>query len=1350
MTKNFRIISLALCVLTAFSIQAREIQGIPGNNGKNNSSRKTVEELCQPAQAKSDLNINNVRATILGGGDMWWDLNVARYEVPKGQNKHSMFAGALWLGGVDEGNQLKLAAMTYRQGGNDYWPGPLSTDGLATVTSDVCERYDRHWIIYREQVQIHKAWLECKNDPDCDVAAEFPGYEGQIPDIILNWPAHGVDGELPYKLAPFVDMDGDEIYDPFTDYPAYDLDREFDCRQKEVDLLYGDQTIWWVYNDRGNIHSETQADALGFEIRAQAFAFTTNDEVNDMTFNNYRIINRSTFRLTDTYFTTWFDPDLGNPNDDIIGSDIPRGLGYCYNSDNNDEGPLGYGLNPPAVGFDFFQGPFADYFDGRDNDRDGCIDGIRDENGNCVSEDPSVGRNERIIMSGFMYYNNTANEASGNPNTAAEFYNYMRSRWKNGNPLVVETPDGPGGAGNGDGYTANGTGLATLYAYPGNTYDTTGVTAPTSDQNWFESPDNKEDKRGLHNAGPFSLAPGALNFITTGVVWARDFLSDEMFSSVEKVLIADDKAQSLFDNCFQVLDGPDAPNIDIVELNRELILQLRYSSSSNNADFDYVEEDPLIPLPSADTTKEDVIANNPNYFNYLFEGFQIFQLAHENVSIGERYNSSLARLVAQVDVRNNVTQLINWDLDPDVNNALRAQDMTLESNNDGINMTFSITSDAFATTSDSRLVNHKEYYYTVIAYAYNEYQKFDPFSSPNGQRKPFLAGRNNIKTVTGIPHRTEAESDGMELNSEYGDGVEITRIEGVGNSGIDLMLTPESEEEIVVNGKISHPTYLPGRGPVNVKIVDPKSVVSGQYEMRFDGVNASSNWTLTKVGDPDFGTVQSRRSISYLNEQIIPEAGLSITVENVRSPGFDTNNLYNNGLINSEIIFADPTKAWLSGVPDDNSYTPFNWLLSGSNTEAIDPPADLYPDYEGDPEGILSDMVNSTWGPFYFASSLSRKTESGFEIYGMGPAESSVASVSNRFRLDNLSGVDVVYTSDRSKWTRVPVLETGEDPNLTKNGAVKHELRKDTGWKLQGGQLVPDPDNPGWSYFPGYAIDVATGTRLNMAFGENSWLPAENGSDMLWNPTATYLVSPADNVMGGYRFGGQHYVYVFAPEVEIFAGVFLDLSYKGANPADHPLYTEIQGMSSSSNRRAVFKNVMYVNIPMTAPNYSDMDPYTEMPTDARVRIRLNKSYGNYVPDENNKVNNGNPMYLFNTTSFAAKKSDRTTAESELDNIRVVPNPYYAQSTYETSQLDNLVKITNLPQECVISIFSTNGTLVRQINKDNSDTWVYWDLKNDYNVPIASGVYIIHIDAGDLGEAVVKWFGALRPVDLNAF
>ena len=163
----------------------------------------------------------------------------------------------------------------------------------------------------------------------------------------------------------------------------------------------------------------------------------------------------------------------------------------------------------------------------------------------------------------------------------------------------------------------------------------------------------------------------------------------------------------------------------------------------------------------------------------------------------------------------------------------------------------------------------------------------------------------------------------------------------------------------------------------------------------------------------------------------------------------------------------------------------------------------------------------------------------------------------------------------------------------------------------------------------------------------------------------------------------------------------------------------------------------------------DFNPYSELPTDTRIRIRVNSSYANRQLLDS-PTNSGNPEFLFNTSNIATRTNIDTVGSSALETIRVVPNPYYGFSTYEASQLDNIVKITNLPVECTISIFSTNGTLVRQLNKDNSLTYIEWDLKNTYNVPIASGVYIIHIDAGDLGQKVVKWFGALRPVDLNSF
>jgi len=79
-----------------------------------------------------------------------------------------------------------------------------------------------------------------------------------------------------------------EFYNPEDgDYPWYDdiLNRDdVTCGVDRRVTLFGDETHWWVFNDAGNIHGETNGQPIGMEIRAQAFAFATNDEVNRMTF----------------------------------------------------------------------------------------------------------------------------------------------------------------------------------------------------------------------------------------------------------------------------------------------------------------------------------------------------------------------------------------------------------------------------------------------------------------------------------------------------------------------------------------------------------------------------------------------------------------------------------------------------------------------------------------------------------------------------------------------------------------------------------------------------------------------------------------------------------------------------------------------------------------------------------------------------------------------------------------------------------------------------------------------------------------------------------------------------------
>ncbi len=473
-------------------------------------SADNFDGLCTPAISKVDLDINNVRARLLTAGDLWWDLNRNTYEVPAGGGAHSIFAGALWFGALDGGNQLMTAAMTYRQTGVDFWPGPLDTVNVTTNDS-VCWEYDRFWKVNRADVE---AFTQHYNDPSYS-----------IPESILTWPAHGNPQRgHAHNLAPFRDVDGDGIYNPYNgDYPAFALNGTSNC---STDLL-GDQAIWWVFNDKGGQHTETGGAQFGMEVQAMAFAFRTNDALNDATFYRYKIINRSTNSWNQMWMGQWVDSDLGAYDDDYIGCDVGRGMGYVYNGDVIDgtsaQATIGtYGAHPPAIGADFLQGPLAEPGDWIDNDRDSLTDET----------------NERIRMSTFLYYEGDFTPR-GNPETAPHFYYFLQARWKDGSPQTY----------GGNGY---GGSVPASFIFPGDSDPYGWGTGGVPQAPWWET-NTPFDRRFLMSVGPFTMLPGEVEIVTIAIPWARDTsAAGTNLTSLEKLKQADDYIQQAFDNCFNL------------------------------------------------------------------------------------------------------------------------------------------------------------------------------------------------------------------------------------------------------------------------------------------------------------------------------------------------------------------------------------------------------------------------------------------------------------------------------------------------------------------------------------------------------------------------------------------------------------------------------------------------------------------------------------------------------------------------------------------------------------------------------------------------------------------------------
>jgi hypothetical protein len=1741
------LIVLSLIFMLAPQVQAEKFKGsVVKNTPKDNAN-------CFPPAKNIELSLNNVRALLKTNGTMWFKEN-AEYEVPKNSGKTSMFSSALWIAGVDAYGTLYVAAMKFGQfGGNDFWTGPLKMkDG--SIDPATCSSYDNFYRMSRIEVERHiQGFIED------DVA-----YKANIPKSILEWPAHprNMNTGESWFLAPFCKVGGgdENVYQPESgDYPYYDFQNEL-CpwtpenkeRAKicpwldkdEIDggvcdpygripnpkalpmpkerirtrqdvqnygwdnlmiyadhVLKGDETIFWLLNDKGGPHTESKGAAIGLEIRVQAFAFATNDELNNMTFYSYEIINRGSYTLSQTFFSQWADPDLGYAWDDYVGCDVNRGLGYCYNGyeiDGNGE-IWAYGANPPAVGVDFFQGPYIDpdgvdnpafdkesadinsnnsekqeyckrfvhyiieRFPDPDNDPDlynkffevminGKTDTLRWNDQfaiNGVNFSDGIVDNERFGMRRFVFHVND-NSEQGDPNNAPEFYNLLKGKWKGGRWMAYG-----GNAYDSDGPVCDfmfpeGTDYCnwgTKGIDPGETYGHGGRTG-----NWSErhplgpnsQPNDPHDRRFMQSAGPFTLKQGACNYITVGIPWARA-TQGGVEASIRLLMIADDKCQALFENCFKLIDGPDAPTLTIREYDQKLIILISNSPLGNNANESYSELDGQIPEFRVDVIKEEQPINPGSdtvvisyrkdtvYYDryYRFEGYQIFQVKGPEVGSNDLDKPDLARLVSQFDIENYdkfgnpIGTLINWEFNEEM--QLAVPTVKVVGANIGIKHSIEITQDLFAT-EEKQLVNYKTYYFIGIAYAYNQYWPFkidvlgDPEKDLLGQRFPYLKGRKtaeggSVTPVKGIPHPPELHGGVLTLNSEYGSIPNITRIDGHGNGGIALDLTQKTIDKIVEGGdngdyRVRELQYEKNAGPLNIKVVDPLRVKPFDYtfyikdpfidslelykrlnkedsikayKKRLDDTDVTDRafWVLsidntttdkelqeillTHNGKKDGYPIRefvSKTNIGQYYEEIIFPLGISVAVTNINFSSKQPSIIDNwqkilNDLallipsekhriyklrylfcqpdkidIKNDVVFSNNGSKWITGLADDNVKLPSNWIRAGihnlgqwasdnSLTETVSKNYSLerledafYPSNlitnEGskgrapdrafkDYTGKFSTLCEGTWAPYVLTSPYDGCPQArfivpdplcdtnGLSIYDNKDREilkrqihdyynfSKLSSFPPEFQpgynqtMTNLYSVNIVLTPDKNLWSRCIVLESCEDSTKSIGSAVKNEPRKS---KSVGKDGKPDNSTDGFGeygdegmgWFPGYAINIETGERLNIMFSENSDTTLRrfdrfiNGRDMIFNPTSTYAIATKDtlvrfaedlnlyfysgqeisqnlyNFLFNYfdRFsgllktvgieriwGGKHYVYVCgssgntSPIYYLNSGVpgnflkeprrnfnlndtIFNLSSSGGihggfldpitkqypfydlGPYDEgkwlvekfKFYFNFEWKYRSNlykHKMQLFNNVMYTYIPML-PTDSELQKEW-MSCDVTFKIRVTRPYLRYisrwyespelrdkdytVPEEFN--NYGFPVYKLSTKELAPTINDTRLFQSTLDNINIVPNPYYGGSFYERNALETKVKITNLPTDLknnapiTINIFTVNGILVRTLTKgDNLTSYLDWDLKNYANIPVAGGVYIIHVNIPGIGERMLKFFCTMRPTDLNNF
>ncbi len=413
------------------------------------------------------IDVNQCEMVVTNHGSFAYDIEAGNSGLiyPRGTDNTVVFASGLWVGAkVGDEENARVTVGEYSQ---EYNPGVINADGTWTDPGSAENRtYKIDW-----------------NDPDHVTSQDY-----------LEWP---------FELGAPVDT-SDADYDP-NNMATWKPQR------------LGDQTLWAVYNDADPTVHTNDAGAsqpLGIEVQQTTFAFDRTEGLGNTIFVKFKMINKSENVLKDAYASVWSDPDLGGAGDDLVGCDTDLSLGYCYNANNTDQL---YGGRPPAVGYDFFQGPI-----------------VASPGDTAYVSGLPIPDFRNLPMTSFNKYINGTD-----PHTPVETYNYMLGLNADGTPVMDEV-----------------TGEETLFQVPGD---------PVLGTGWLDS--NPADRRFMLSAGPFEMQPGDEQEIVVGIIVAQ---GSERLSSITLLKIYDKEAQSAYDVNFDLPQPPPRPVSHVREYDGEI------------------------------------------------------------------------------------------------------------------------------------------------------------------------------------------------------------------------------------------------------------------------------------------------------------------------------------------------------------------------------------------------------------------------------------------------------------------------------------------------------------------------------------------------------------------------------------------------------------------------------------------------------------------------------------------------------------------------------------------------------------------------------------------------------------
>ena len=180
-------------------------------------------------------------------------------------------------------------------------------------------------------------------------------------------------------------------------------------------------------------------------------------------------------------------------------------------------------------------------------------------------------------------------------------------------------------------------------------------------------------------------------------------------------------------------------------------------------------------------------------------------------------------------------------------------------------------------------------------------------------------------------------------------------------------------------------------------------------------------------------------------------------------------------------------------------------------------------------------------------------------------------------------------------------------------------------------------------------------------------------------------------------------------------------------PVVHKDYIEI--LTAPSSNPTAFKPTWRIEVDTTGLNGEEVIPPTNGDV-YKIKVKLP-----FMKED---------KFTFNT--IAQSVNEQLSKDEFNKKPYVVPNPYVGAASFEPQRFavsgrgERKIEFRNLPNECVIKIFTINGELVQTLEHSGNinEGVIEWNLRNKDKLEIAPGLYIFHVDGKNAGKYVGKF------------